>query len=105
MEVGFIGLGKMGQPMARRLLAAGHTVHVQNRSPEPVAALVTEGAVAARSAAEIATRAEVILTSLPTPGAVEQVYAELAGAARAGQIYADHSTVGLGLNRSCAERL
>lgn len=105
MEVGFIGLGKMGQPMARRLLAAGHTVHVQNRSPEPVAALVTEGAVAANSAAEVATRAEVILTSLPTPDAVEQVYAELAGAARAGQIYADHSTVGLGLNRSCAERL
>jgi 3-hydroxyisobutyrate dehydrogenase-like beta-hydroxyacid dehydrogenase len=105
MEVGFIGLGKMGQPMTRRLLAAGHTVHVQNRSPEPVAELATEGAVAANSAAEVATRAEVILTSLPTPGAVEQVYAELAGAARPGQVYADHSTVGLGLNRSCADKL
>ena len=46
MDVGFIGLGGMGRAMARRLLAAGHTVRVWNRSPEPVAELVADGAVA-----------------------------------------------------------
>jgi 3-hydroxyisobutyrate dehydrogenase/2-hydroxy-3-oxopropionate reductase len=105
MEVGFIGLGKMGKPMVRRLLAAGHTVYVHNRSPQAVNESVAEGAKAAGSAAGVAERGEVILTALPTPGSVEEVYEELAGAARANQIYVDHSTVNLGLNRRCAELL
>ncbi|MDQ6774554.1 MAG: NAD(P)-dependent oxidoreductase [Candidatus Dormibacteraeota bacterium] len=105
MDIGFIGLGKMGRPMARRLLGAGHSVLVQNRSPEAVTELATEGAVPAATAAEVAAGSELILTALPTPEIVEDVYAELAGAARDGQVYADHSTVGLALNRSCAARL
>lgn len=105
MEVGFIGLGKMGKPMVRRLLAAGHTVHVHNRSPQSVIELVADGARDAGSSTGVAERAEVVLTALPTPDTVEQVYKELAAAARANQIYADHSTVSLGLNRSCAELL
>jgi 3-hydroxyisobutyrate dehydrogenase/2-hydroxy-3-oxopropionate reductase len=105
MEVGFIGLGKMGKPMVRRLLAAGHPVHVHNRSPQAVIELVGNGAKDAGSSAGVAERAEVILTALPTPDTVEQVYKELAAAARADQIYVDHSTVSLGLNRSCAELL
>jgi 3-hydroxyisobutyrate dehydrogenase/2-hydroxy-3-oxopropionate reductase len=105
MHVGFIGLGKMGKPMVRRLLAAGHTVHVHNRSPQAVTELVEKGAQDAGSATGVAERAEVILTALPTPDTVEQVYKELAAAARPDQIYADHSTVSLGLNRSCAELL
>jgi 3-hydroxyisobutyrate dehydrogenase/2-hydroxy-3-oxopropionate reductase len=103
MEVGFIGLGKMGKPMVRRLLAEGHTVHVHNRSPQAVSELVASGAKDAGSATGVAERAELILTALPTPDTVEQVYRELTAAARADQIYADHSTVSLGLNRSCAE--
>ncbi|TME43827.1 MAG: NAD(P)-dependent oxidoreductase, partial [Chloroflexi bacterium] len=50
MEVGFIGLGKMGRPMTLRLLAAGHTVHVFNRSRGAVDALAKEGATPADSA-------------------------------------------------------
>jgi 3-hydroxyisobutyrate dehydrogenase/2-hydroxy-3-oxopropionate reductase len=105
MEIGFIGLGKMGKPMVRRLLAAGYTVHVHNRSRQAVDELVADGAKDAGSAAGVAERAEVILTALPTPDTVEHIYKEVAAAARPDQIYVDHSTVSLGLNRSCAELL
>src|ERR1700738_2151926 len=105
MQAGFIGLGKMGRPMTQRLLAAGSTVHVFNRSRGAVDALVGEGAAAAESAAQVAQRADVIMTALPTPESVQSVYTELANNARAGQIYIDHSTVSPGLNRWCAEQL
>jgi 3-hydroxyisobutyrate dehydrogenase/2-hydroxy-3-oxopropionate reductase len=105
MEVGFIGLGKMGKPMVRRLLAAGYTVHVHNRSPQAVEELVVDGAKDAQSAAGVAERADIVLTALPTPDTVEHVYKEVGTAARPDQIYVDHSTVSLGLNRSCAELL
>jgi 3-hydroxyisobutyrate dehydrogenase/2-hydroxy-3-oxopropionate reductase len=105
MEIGFIGLGKMGKPMVRRLLAAGYAVHVHNRSRPAVDELVADGAKDAGSAVGVAERAEVILTALPTPDTVEHIYKEVAAAARPEQIYVDHSTVSLGLNRSCAELL
>src|SRR5690242_213361 len=102
VQVGFVGLGKMGQPMTRRLLAAGHTVHVFNRSQPAIDALAKDGATPASSAAEVAQRAEVIMTALPTPESVETVFDEMAAAATPGQIYIDHSTVSPGLNRQCA---
>jgi 3-hydroxyisobutyrate dehydrogenase-like beta-hydroxyacid dehydrogenase len=105
MQVGFIGLGKMGRPMTERLLAAGHTVHVFNRSRGPIDALAAQGARPADTAKQVAERAEVILTALPTPDTVEQVYRDLTEAAHESQIYADHSTVSPGLNRRCAEQL
>ncbi len=104
-QIGFIGLGKMGMPMAARLLQAGHAVHVFNRSRGAMDALAKQGAQPAASAADAAQRAEVILTALPTQETVEQVFEELAASARAGQVYADHSTVSLATNRRCAERL
>jgi len=102
-NVAFIGLGKMGFPMAARLLQAGHRVHAYNRSRGPVDALAKQGAEPAGSAAEAAARAEFVLTSLPTTESVEQVFAQLAPSARAGQVYVDHSTVSLAVNRRCAE--
>ncbi|MFH8249413.1 NAD(P)-dependent oxidoreductase [Microbacterium sp. B2969] len=51
-RIGFIGLGTMGSAMARRLVDAGHDVHVWNRSPDAVAELVAVGAVAAGSPGE-----------------------------------------------------
>src|SRR5215468_6583382 len=105
MQAGFVGLGKMGRPMTQRLLAAGHTVHVYNRSRGATDALVADGATAADSAAQVAERAECIMTALPTPESVEKVYTEMAGAARAGQMFVDHSTVSPGLNRWCAAQL
>lgn len=104
-NVGFVGLGKMGRPMTQRLLATGYPAHVFNRSRGAVDALAHEGATPADSAREVAERADVILTALPTPESVESVYAEMAEAARSGQIYADHSTVSPNLNRWCAQRL
>ena len=104
-NVAFIGLGKMGSPMAARLLQAGHKVYAFNRSRPAVDALAKQGAYPTASAAEAAANGEVVLTALPTPQTVEDVYRQLAVGARRGQIYADHSTVSLGLNRRCAELL
>src|SRR5438067_3324869 len=105
VELGFIGLGKMGRPMSERLLAAGFSLHVHNRSRGAVDDLVAKGAKAAGSPREIAERAEIVLSALPTPQSVDEVYGQLASAARKGQIYADCSTVNLALSRKCAEAL
>jgi len=105
MEVGFIGLGKMGRPMSERLLAAGFALNVHNRSRGAVDDLVAKGAKAANSPREIAERAEIVLSALPTPQSVDEVYGELAAAARKGQVYADCSTVSLQLSRRCADLL
>src|SRR5258708_10880791 len=95
----------MGRPMTQRLLAAGYTVHVFKRSRGAVDAMVSEGAIAAESAGQVAQRAEVIMTALPTPESVQSVYSELAANARTGQVYVDHSRVSPGLNRWCADQL
>jgi len=104
-QIAFIGLGKMGTPMTGRLLQAGHAVHVFNRSRGAADALAKQGAQPAGSAAEAAGKADFILTALPTQETVEKVYEELQDAARAGQIYVDHSTVSLATSRGCAGRL
>ena len=90
MEVGFVGLGKMGRPMTQRLLAAGHTVYVFNRSRPAIDALVAEGAKPASSAADVAQHAQVVMTALPTPESVEAVFREMTESAHQGQIYIDH---------------
>ena len=105
VEVGFIGIGKMGRPMSERLLAAGFSLHVHNRSRGAVEDLVSKGAKAAASPREIAERAEIVLTALPTPQSVDEVYAELSSAARKGQLFADISTVSVAQSRKCAETL
>ena len=56
MQLGMIGLGRMGRNMVRRLLRAGHECVVHDRGPEAVAALVNEGAVGAASVEELAAR-------------------------------------------------
>jgi 3-hydroxyisobutyrate dehydrogenase-like beta-hydroxyacid dehydrogenase len=96
MIVGFIGLGKMGKPMAINLLKKGFALTVHNRSSGVVDELCSMGAVAGSSPAAVAAMADVVLTCLPTPETVEQVYLGPEGiiqAARHGQILADHSTV------------
>ena len=59
MDIGFIGLGKMGFPMARRLIEAGHRLVVFDARKEAVDRLVALGAEAASSPKEIADRAEI----------------------------------------------
>jgi len=70
---GFVGLGVMGRPMARNLLRAGHRVVVWNRSAGPAAELAAAGATVARTPAELATAAPVVLTMLPDLPQVEEV--------------------------------
>ncbi len=96
MRVGFIGLGKMGKPMAINLLKHGFTLTVHNRSRGAVEELAAMGATPASSPAAVADASDVVLTCLPAPEAVEQVYLGPDGiiqATRQGQILADHSTV------------
>jgi len=92
-ELGFVGLGNMGRPMVSRLLDAGHVVHVHSRSPGPVDEVVALGAASAGSSAAVARRAEIVLTALPTPGDVDQVYGDLLSESRDGQLFVEHSTI------------
>src|SRR6202022_5025329 len=72
MDIGFIGLGKMGHGMAANLVNAGHTVTVYNRTPNKAEALARQGARPARSGAE-ACGGEVVITMLAADAAVEEV--------------------------------
>ncbi len=72
-DLGFIGVGRMGAPMASRLLAAGYPVTVYDTNEAATAPLVEQGASAASSPAEVASRAPIVLMSLPVPGVVQAV--------------------------------
>lgn len=97
MKLGFVGLGRMGRPMAENLLKAGFEVTVHNRSREAVDELAEKGAKPVISPREVVEVADAVLTALPTVEAVEEVYlgsSGLVASARRGQILVDHSTVG-----------
>ena len=66
MEIGFIGLGNMGQPMARRLIEAGHTLIIYDTRNDAVAPLVALGAKLASSPQDVADRVETVMASLPS---------------------------------------
>ncbi|MFZ0846481.1 MAG: NAD(P)-dependent oxidoreductase [Pseudolabrys sp.] len=66
MEIGFIGLGNMGQPMARRLIEAGHTLVIYDTRNDAVAPLVALGAKLASSPQDVADRVETVMASLPS---------------------------------------
>src|SRR6266571_1256801 len=80
-RIGFLGLGEMGTPMARRLLRAGHDLVVWNRSPERTVGLAQEGASVAPSPAQAVVGADFIITMVATPEALEQVLFGTAGLA------------------------
>lgn len=69
-EIGFIGLGNMGRPMAERIIGAGYTLVVNDRADAAVAALMAVGAAAAATIPELTARAETLFLSLPTPEVV-----------------------------------
>ena len=71
--VGFIGLGVMGRPMAKHVMAKGHRLIVHSRSPQPVEELVAAGATAATSPADVARQSGVVITMLPDTPDVELV--------------------------------
>ncbi len=73
MKVGFVGLGRMGQGMARRLLEAGHELWVFDQFAAQTKPLADAGAHAAASVAELAARSEIVVTMLVEDSAVSQV--------------------------------
>ncbi len=73
-RLGFIGLGHLGSPMARRLLAAGFPMVVYNRDNNKTNAFAALGAEVARDPGELAAQVDVVLSCLPDGAAVETVY-------------------------------
>ena len=96
MNVGFIGLGTMGGPMARNLLAKGHALTVFDVIAPAVAGLVAAGARAAGSPAEVAAASDVVITMLPDAPDVLRVALGPDGilqGLKAGATYIDMSTI------------
>jgi 3-hydroxyisobutyrate dehydrogenase-like beta-hydroxyacid dehydrogenase len=71
--IGFVGTGRMGGPMAGRLMDAGHSLCIYDTQTEATAPLVARGAQLAKSPAEVASAADIVLVSLPTPDIVKDV--------------------------------
>ncbi|CAM5361161.1 MAG TPA: NAD(P)-dependent oxidoreductase [Thauera sp.] len=108
MEVGFIGLGLMGRPMALNLIKAGHRVHVWSRRRASMEPLLAAGAGDCESAADVARRAAVTISMVADAPDVEQVTlgpAGVAEAAGAGHIHIDMSTIAPAAAQSIAARL
>ena len=103
--VGMIGLGIMGSAMSDHLLAAGHRVIGHDVAPDRAAVLSAHGGTAAGSAQDVARQADVIVTSLPSAAAAEQVVAALAQAAAPGLVVVETSTLPAQVKRSCRDRL
>src|SRR6478752_8035369 len=107
MEIGFIGLGNMGAPMARRLVEAGHHLTVYDTRQESIGNLTALGAVAARSPAEVADAAETVMASLPTPDIVLAVATGARGVIEGKRVrrFVDLSTTGAVMAKRIFEAL
>jgi len=94
-RIGFIGLGIMGAPMAQHLLTGGHKLYLHDVKNPPFA-LIEGGATVCTSAAEVAMRADIIITMVPDTPHVEAVLFGEEGVAkglRAGSIVVDMSSI------------
>src|SRR2546423_617813 len=94
--IGFIGVGRMGQPMAARLLAAGHPVVAYDIQGQALSAIAVKGAATAASPAEVAGRAEIVMASLPMPAVGQEGALGERGVAAGSRvrIFVDLSTTG-----------
>jgi len=105
--IGFIGLGIMGRPMARNLMAAGYELRVLDIVPAAVDELVAEGATAGVSPRQVAADTDVLITMLPDSPEVQAVYLGADGAfeaLREGWLTIDMSSIAPGTSRDLAER-
>lgn len=106
-QIGFIGLGLMGKPMARNLMKAGFPLTIYARHPEKVQDLVAEGAALVPSSRAVGAAADVVITVLPNSPEVEEVVLGETGAlagARAGMTIIDMSTIAPDASRTLAGR-
>jgi 2-hydroxy-3-oxopropionate reductase len=79
MKVGVIGVGRMGTPMARRLMARGHLVTVHDRHAQACEAVIRDGASTTPTPAAVGAGCEIVITSLPGPKEVEETMVGPAG--------------------------
>lgn len=105
--IGFVGLGIMGRPMARNLMAAGYQLTVLDIVTSAMDELVAEGAKAGTSPRDVAAHTDVLITMLPDSPQVQEVYAGSDGAfeaLREGWLAIDMSSIAPGTARELAER-
>jgi 3-hydroxyisobutyrate dehydrogenase-like beta-hydroxyacid dehydrogenase len=94
MKLGYVGVGKMGGPMAERFIAAGHELLVYDANPAAIEPFLARGARAAASVPDLAREVDLVLVCLPSPEAVRQVSEELSGAGSTVKTFVDLSTTG-----------
>ena len=102
MNIGFVGVGNIGAPIAGQLLAAGHRLLVHDLRRAAAEPLLTAGAIWADSPASLAAQCEVVATCLPGPPEMEAVClgaGRLVEALQPGALYIDHTTNAPGLVR------
>ncbi len=107
-ELGFIGLGIMGKPMAAHLLAAGHSVHVYDVNEKPVKELAKKGAVVCKSSKDVAQKTDIIFIIVPDTPDVEAVLFGANGVAegvKKGSIVVDMSSISPIATKDFARRL
>jgi 3-hydroxyisobutyrate dehydrogenase len=106
--LGFVGLGVMGSGIARRLLAAGHTVYGYNRTREKAEALAGAGLIVVDSPREAAERADVVfsmVTNVEALRAVAEGDSGVIAGLSAGKVWVDMSTVAPAVSRELAEQV
>ncbi|MGH2539985.1 MAG: NAD(P)-dependent oxidoreductase [Actinomycetota bacterium] len=104
-RIGFIGLGIMGKPMARTLLAAGYQLTVHSRSAGPVDEVVAAGATRGDDPAKVAAASDLTITMLPDTADVEEALTGRGGViegAPAGSLVIDMSSIDPGPTRAMA---
>jgi 3-hydroxyisobutyrate dehydrogenase-like beta-hydroxyacid dehydrogenase len=105
-QIGFIGTGNIGNPMARHLIEAGHQLVIFDLRPEVMENLLELGAESAESCAEVASRCAIVFSSLPGPPEIEAAIAGANGileGAKPGTIHVDLSSNSITTVRRLAE--
>ncbi len=107
-RVGWIGLGDIGEPMAVRMIDAGHETYVWGRTPGRLKPATDRGATLAASPADLARKCDVVFLCITDTDAVEQTVfgaGGVAAGASAGKVLVDHSSIHPHRSRLMAERL
>lgn len=92
LSIGWIGLGRMGEPMALRLRAAGWPLRVWARQPQATRSLQDAGAQCCASLAELAQHSDIVFSIVGGPADVQAVLQAMLPAARPGTVFVDMST-------------
>jgi 3-hydroxyisobutyrate dehydrogenase-like beta-hydroxyacid dehydrogenase len=94
-KIGFLGLGKMGLPMARHLAVKGHELSGYDPVDDRNAAALTAGLAITKTAAELVAECAIIISSLPHDDALDATALLVAAHAKRGAVYIDTSTVSI----------